>query len=121
MPGDNKKRKKRLTLPKKKDDIQKIVEEVEETHAHEHHHHHHHHHGEVDELLAVLELLVDSLNANINTLSSRVSRNSYEIARIYKILGHLVAYLASEGEERVEHLRSAIRLLAPQKEALAKS
>ncbi|MCE4627937.1 MAG: hypothetical protein F7C34_02145 [Desulfurococcales archaeon] len=120
MSGDNKKRKKRLTLPKKKDDIQKIVEEVEETHAHEHHHHHHHH-GEVDELLAVLELLIDSLNANINTLSSRVSRNSYEIARIYKILGHLVAYLASEGEERVEHLRSALRLLSPQKEALAKS
>jgi len=106
------KRRERMTLPKKKDDIEKIVREVEESHAHDHHHHHHHHHhGELDELLAVLELLIDSMKASIDTLDARVSRNSYEIARLYKILGHLVAYLA-RGEDARKHLEEAIRLLA---------
>ena len=107
-------KKKRMDLPKTKKDLEKIVEEVQASHAHEHehHHHHHHHHAEIDELLTVLELLLDSLNANVDALSSRVSRNSMEIARIYKILGHIVAYLASTSEDqRRKHLESAIREL----------
>ncbi len=101
-----------MTLPKKADDLQKIVEEVEESHPHDHHHHHHHH-GEIDELLLVLELLVDSINANVNTLSSRVTQNSYEIARLYKILAYLVKALASDSdEEKEKHLQEAAKLLA---------
>ncbi|MCE4624671.1 MAG: hypothetical protein F7C35_02245 [Desulfurococcales archaeon] len=118
-----KKRKKRMTLPKKKEDIEKIVDEIhsEEAHAHEHHHHHHHH-AEIDELLTVLELLIDSLNANIETLNSRVSRNSYEIARLYKILGHIVGYLASDSaEDKRRHLESALSLLTRKVKSLAPS
>ena len=108
----------RMTLPKKKEDIEKIVEEVQSSHAHEHdhHHHHHHHHAELDELLTVLELLLDSVNANVDALSSRVSRNSLEIARIYKILGHIVAYLAATSEEQKrQHLEAAIAELGVRK------
>jgi chromosome segregation ATPase len=112
-----KKRKSRMTLPKKKEDLEKIVEEVQQAEAHDHHHHHHHHHaGEIDELLTVLELLVDSLNAQIETLQSRVSRNSYEIARLYKILGHILSYLvASDEKEKLMHLEEALSLLSPRK------
>jgi len=121
VADNNKRKRKRMTLPKKKEDIEKIVEEVQSSHAHEEHHHHHHH-GEVDELLAVLELLIDSLNANIETLNSRVSRNSYEIAKIYKILGYIVAYLASKNsDEAKQYLKEALNLLSTRKEQKAQT
>lgn len=108
------KRKARMTLPKTKDDLQAVIKEVEErtAHEHEHHHHHHHHGGELDELLIVLELLVDSLNASIETLKSRVSRNSMDIARLYKVVGLLVLALAARSEEeKKRHLEEALRVL----------
>jgi len=117
--GNERRKRRRMTLPKKKDDIEKIVEEVQSREIEEHHHHHHHHHhAESDELLAVLELLVDSLNANIEILNSRVQRNTYEIARIYKVLGHILAYLAG-GENARKHLEEAMKLLSPAKEQKA--
>ena len=108
------KKRKRMTLPKKAEDIHQIVQEVEESHAHDHHHHHHHHHaGDLDELLLVLELLIDSINANVNNLSSRVTQNSYEIARLYKILSYLVKAIATEDPaEKKQILEKAIDLLS---------
>ncbi len=111
--AEEKKKRRRMSLPKKKEDIEKIVEEINEAHGHDHHHHHHHHHGEIDELLTVFELLIDSMNAQIETLNSRVSRNSLEIARLYKIIGHLLAYIASdEDDEKRLHLERALSLLS---------
>ena len=112
--GDgSKKKRKRMTLPKKKKDLEKVMKEVEERTAHEHEHHHHHHHGgELEELLVVLELLVDSLNASIETLKSRVSKNTMDIARLYKVVGLLVLALAAKSEEEKErHLKEALRVL----------
>ncbi|MCE4608983.1 MAG: hypothetical protein F7C36_01200 [Desulfurococcales archaeon] len=107
------KKRKRMTLPKKAEDIHQIVQEVEESHAHDHHHHHHHHAGDLDELLLVLELLIDSINANVNNLSSRVTQNSYEIARLYKILSYLVKAIATEDPaEKKQILEKAIDLLS---------
>ena len=68
----------RLTLPKKEEDIEKVMEEVYETHPemreeHEHHHHHHHHE---DELIIVLNSIVDGLNhfnTHLKNLESRMS------------------------------------------------
>ncbi len=112
---EKKRRKSRMTLPKKKDDIQKVVEEVAERHAHEHehHHHHHHHHGDLDELLTVIELLIDSMNATIRTLETRTRQHSREIANLYRILSKIVlACLASENEEeRRRHLVEALEIL----------
>ncbi len=106
------KKHKRMTLPKKAEDIHQIVQEVEESHAHDHHHHHHHA-GDLDELLLVLELLIDSINANVNNLSSRVTQNSYEIARLYKILSYLVKAIATEDPiEKKQFLEKTIDLLS---------
>ncbi|MEB3860715.1 MAG: hypothetical protein GSR84_00665 [Desulfurococcales archaeon] len=90
---------KRMTLPKKKEDLEKIVEEVEETHHHEHEHHHHHHHGDLEDTVTVLELLVDSLGANVRNLDARTTRLAEEVARIYRVLAWVVEALAAEGEE----------------------
>ncbi len=111
-----KKRKKRMTLPKKREDLDKVVEEVSERHAHEHdHHHHHHHHGDIDELITVMELLLDSLNANMKVIETNVKRQAHEIATIYKILAVLVrACLAAESEEeRRRLLEEALKTLGP--------
>ena len=85
-----------MTLPKKKEDLEKVVEEVEETHPE----HHHHHEEEVEEFLAAFEYLLDSLNANVKVLESTVREHSMEIARLYKILAKVVEACFSEDEDR---------------------
>ncbi len=106
----SKRRRSRMTLPKSRSDLEKITEEVQQMHEEEHHHHHHH--GEIDEALLVIELLLDSLNATVNTLQTRVKQNGLEIARIYKILSYIIEALASENEEeKVEALRKARAIL----------
>ncbi len=111
--AENRKRKKmRMTMPKKKEDIEKVVEEVAERHGHEHEHHHHHH-GDLDELLTVIELLLDSTNATVKVLDSKVKHQAREIATIYKVLAKVVeACLTSESEEdRREKLLEALETL----------
>ncbi len=88
-----------MTLPKKKEDLEKIVEEVEEAHHHEHEHHHHHHHGNLEDTVTVLELLVDSLGANVRNLDARTTRLAEEVARIYRVLADIVEALAAGNEE----------------------
>lgn len=107
-----KKRKKRMTLPKKREDIEKVVEEVSERHSHEHEHEHHHHHGDLDELLTVIELLLDSTNATVKTLDSKVKQQANEIATIYRVLAKLVeACMSSDDELKRERLQEAIGIL----------
>ncbi|MEB2836635.1 MAG: hypothetical protein GSR80_001806 [Desulfurococcales archaeon] len=91
-----KKRKKRMTLPKKREDLEKIVEEISETHPHEHHHHA----AEgLDEILEVYEIFIDSLRANVSSLEAQVKSQRLEIARLYRILSKIVEACFSEDEE----------------------
>jgi len=85
----------RMTLPKKKEDLEKVVEEVEETHPE-----HHHNEEEVEEFLAAFEYLLDSLNANVKVLESTVREHTMEIARLYKILAKVVEACFSEDENK---------------------
>ncbi len=98
MSEERRKKRMRMTLPKKKEDLEKVVEEVEETHPE--HQHHHHHEEEVEEFLAAFEYLLDSLNANVKVLDSTVKEHTMEIARLYKILARIVEACFSNDEER---------------------
>jgi uncharacterized FlaG/YvyC family protein len=99
-----------MDLPKKKEDLDKIVEEVEEEHGHEHVHEHEH--EDIDDVVSVLELLVDSLNANLKSIESNVKFQGNEIAKIYKILASIVqACVSSKDQDKVKALQDAIALL----------
>jgi hypothetical protein len=99
-----------MELPKKKEDLEKIVEEVEER---EHEHYHEHVHEEIEDVVSVLELLVDSLNANYKSLESTVKVHSDEIVRLYKVLAKVVeACGASSEEEKVKALREALSIIS---------
>lgn len=88
-----------MTLPKKREDLERIMDEVMEAHEHHEHHHHHHHHEEgVEELLTVFELLIDSLNANVKNLESQVQMQAAEIVRLYRVLAKIVEACFSEDE-----------------------
>ena len=110
--AEQKKRKRRMTLPKKKEDIEKVVEEVAERHGHDHEHHHHHH-GDIDELLTVIELLLDSTNATVKVLDSKVKHQANEIATLYRVLAKVIeACLASDSvDERRQKLLEALQEL----------
>ncbi len=117
MAGEERRRRKsRMTLPKKREDLDKVVSEVAERHAHEHHgheHHHHHHHGDLDELLTVMELLLDSINANVKVLETNAKLHAREISRLYKILALLVraCLVAETDEEKARILEEALEEL----------
>ena len=95
-------------MPKKREDIDKIIDEVESLHSHEHEHHHHHH-GSIDETLSVIELLIDSLSAQIKNLESALEGQARDVARLYRVVAHIVEALASKSdEERAAALRRAL-------------
>lgn len=102
-----------MELPKKREDLEKIVEEVEEReHEHHHEHYHEHYHEELEDVVSVLELLIDSLSANVKTLESSVNVQADEIVRLYKILAKVVeACGAASEDERREALSEAVKLL----------
>ncbi|MEB3851462.1 MAG: hypothetical protein LRS49_02620 [Desulfurococcales archaeon] len=111
---DKKGKRRRMTLPKKKEDIEKIVEEVSETHAHEHEHHHHHHHGgEIDEILQVYEIFIDSLRANVNSLEAQLKSQRAELSRLYRVLAKIVeACFSGSEEDKARALSEAANILA---------
>ncbi len=103
---------KRMELPKKREDLEKIVEEVE-SREHEHEHHHEHVHEEMEDVVSVLELLVDSLNANYKSLESTVKVHSDEIIRLYRVLAKVVEACGSQSEEeREKALREALSIIS---------
>lgn len=112
MSEARRQRRKRMTLPKKKEDLEKIVDEVAATHEHEHHHHHHHHGGDVEELITVFEILIDSLNANLKSLEATVQAQGAEIVRLYKILSKVVeACFEDDAERRRAALNEALAIV----------
>ncbi len=86
----------RLSFPKKREDVEKIVEEVEARHEHEEHHHHHH---DVEDAITGLQMLVEALNSRVSSVESRLTSQGYEVARLYKVLAHLVEALMADSEE----------------------
>ena len=97
-----------MELPKKKEDLDKIVEEVEEEHEHEHHHEH----ENVEDIVSVLELLVDSLSANVKNIDTTVKAQGNELVNIYRILAYLVeACTNNDTSSKNEALKKAIELL----------
>ncbi len=63
----------RLSMPKKEEDLQKVVEEVYQEHPEMLEEEHHHHHD--DEILMVLQSLIDAINhltVHIASLDRRV-------------------------------------------------
>lgn len=103
---------KRMTMPKKREDLERIVEEVE-AHHHEHEHeHHHHHHGDVEDAIAALEVIVDSLTAQSKVLESEIKRQGVALAALYRVTAWLVeALAASNEEERTRALKLALEEL----------
>ncbi len=101
---------KRMTMPKRREDLDKIVEEVESHHHHEHEHeHHHHHHGDVEDAVAALEVIVDSLTAQSKVLESELKRQGVALAALYRVTAWLVEALAARNEEeRVRALKLAL-------------
>ena len=84
-------------MPKKEEDLQKVVEEVEETH-HDHHHHHEHVEG-LDEILHTIDVLMDVMNTRITDLEEKVEFLRDEIINLYKLFGAVVEALTSQSEE----------------------
>jgi len=106
--SQEKKKRMRMTLPKKKEDLEKVIEEVEETHPE----HHHHHEEDIEEFLAAFEYLLDSLNANVKVLESTVKGHTMEIARIYKVLAKIVeACFTDDLERKKKALLEALSIL----------
>jgi len=91
----------RMTLPKKEEDLQKVVEEVMETHhEHGHEHHHHHHHAEgLDEILHTIDVLMDTMNSRIADLEEKSEKIREELVTLYKLFAAVVRAVAAESEE----------------------
>ncbi len=103
----------RMTLPKKEEDLQKVVEEVMETHQEEHHHHHHHHHAEgLDEILHTIDVLMDTMNTRISDLEEKTEKIREELVNLYTVFADLVKALAARSEEEklaaLRHAREVI-------------
>jgi hypothetical protein len=103
----------RMTLPKKEEDLQKVVEEVMETH-HEHEHHHHHHHAEgLDEILHTIDVLIDTMNSRISELEEKSEKLREEVVNLYLLFGEVVKVLAAKNEEeKLAALRRAKEIIA---------
>jgi ribosomal protein S6 len=104
-----KEKKKRMTLPKKQQDIEKVVQEIEERGGEDHHHHSH---GDLDEIIAIVELLIDSLNVKMKELEDKVKLQSNEITRLYRVLALILRYMATDDEsEKKEIIENARKIL----------
>ena len=104
----------RMTLPKKEKDLEKVVEEVMETHpemAHEHEHHHHHELG-LDELLGAIEVVLDSLSTRLKRLEDRVKDLTEDVKTLYLLNAKLYeAYLSEDPERRKRAVAEAAAML----------
>ena len=104
-------RRMRMTLPKKEEDLQKVVEEVMES-QHEHHHHHHHHAEGLDEILHTLDVLMDTMNTRLSDLEEKTEILRGEIVNLYKLFAAVVEALAAESkEEKAKALAAAREIL----------
>ena len=98
----------RMTLPKKEEDIQKVVEEVSELHNH------HHHHGVdgFDEILHTIDVLMDTMNTRLSDLEEKIDKLREEVINLYKLFGLIVeAIMVEDASQRKQVLTKAIEIL----------
>ena len=99
----------RMTLPKKEEDLQKVVEEVMET---QHDHHHHHHAEDLDDILHTIDVLMDTMNTRLVDLEEKTELIRKEIANLYKLFGLVVEALAAEDQDaKFKAIAEAKRIL----------
>ena len=120
---ESKKRKRmRMTMPKKQEDLEKVVEEVMEIHpemAHEHEHEHMHVHG-LEDILSAVEVIIDSFNTRLRELERRMEELASEVATLYMLNAKLFeVILTGDPERRQQALKDAISILEKQKTRLA--
>ncbi len=113
MPEEKKKKKRmRMTLPKKESDLEKVVEEVMELHPEMAHEHGHHHHHEMDELLHVVDTLVDIMNSRLRDVEERCDSLAQDVKTLYKLMGALfTAVYAKSEEEKRKALEEAVKII----------
>jgi hypothetical protein len=100
-----------MTLPKKEEDLQKVVEEVMET-QHDHHHHHHHHAESLDDILHTIDVLMDTMNTRLVDLEEKTELIRKEIVNLYKLFGLVVEALAAENQDaKLKAIAEAKRIL----------
>ena len=103
-----------MTLPKKEEDLQRVVEEVAESHpemVHEHHHHHHAH--DIDELLHTIDVLLDAMNTRIADLEEKTTILYKAVRELYKLFPLLVKIQLTENErEKRQVIEEIERLLS---------
>ncbi len=101
----------RMTLPKKEEDLQKVVEEVMET-QHDHHHHHHHHAESLDDILHTIDVLMDTMNTRLVDLEEKTELIRKEIVNLYKLFGLVVEALVADNQNaKLKAIAEAKRIL----------
>ena len=110
--GKKKKKRMRMTLPKKESDLEKVVEEVMELHPEMAHEHEHHHHHDIDELLHVVDTLIDIMNSRLRDVEERCDSLASDVRTLYKLIQLLfTAVYTGSPEERKKILAEAVEVL----------
>lgn len=114
--GGKKRKKMRMTMPKKQEDLEKVVEEVMEIHP-EMAHEHEHVHG-LEDVLSAVEVIIDSFNTRLREVERRMEDLAAEVATLYNLNAKLFeVILTSDPERRKQALREAIEILEKQRKA----
>ena len=101
----------RMTLPKKEEDLQKVVEEVMELHPEMAHEHEHAHAHDVDELMHTIDVLMDTVNTRLTDLEEKVDKLYEEVVTLYKLFTVLVKAMLLPEPERVKAIEEAKKIL----------
>ena len=109
-----------MTLPKKEEDLQKVVEEVMETHPDMHHHEHEHVH-ELDDILHTIDVLMDAMNTRLTELEEKTNTLYHEVLDLYKLFAIVVkAAVAETAEEKRKVLEEANAFLSEKLKLISK-
>lgn len=104
-------KKMRITLPKRKEDIEKIVNEVMERHPEMTHDHHHHEH-DIHDLMHTIDVLFDVAHTRLSYVESDIRLLAKHTALLYRLLLLLAKGLILEDhKERKRIIEEAIKLL----------
>ncbi len=108
---NDKKRKMRMTLPKKQEDIQNIVEEISATHTHTDHHHHHHA-GEANEIMKVIDIFISAMDTRMTELEEKIDILRKEMIKLYQLFSILVKSMSAKNEDdKISLLKKAVELV----------
>lgn len=111
----------RMTLPKKEEDLQKVVEEVMETHPDMHYHEHEHVH-ELDDILHTIDVLMDAMNTRLTELEEKTNTLYHEVLDLYRLFAIVVKAAATETvEEKRKALEEANAILSEKLKTITKS